>query len=143
MTFNGIMDDKRAEQVATTYVDIMYKRGFKEAMIGFVWKDKDTSTYNTTVTISDIKCTDENEDGYYVFYVHIKYTRIPTQNATFPFRAEYSLDLPLEELDEWLERNDIDNYNYTSIDDLLNEAQCDLNGHCIGSRCRHWLLCHG
>lgn len=135
---HGEFGEAEAHEVAEELCELYKSRGFKATAMGWIWEDTEPS-FKTTCMCYDMKPHNLDDDGNFILTVLVEYKRAPlTEHGLL---AKYTADLPVSELENFFERNDIDIYEYSEENYLTREAMCDLTGYCKGTSCKYWSKC--
>ena len=135
---HGEFGEAEAHEVAEELCKLYKSRGFKVTAMGWIWEDTEPS-FKTTCMCYDMKPHNLDDDGNFILTVLIEYKRAPlTEHGLL---AKQTVDLPISELENFFERNDIDIYEYSEENYLTREAMCDLTGYCKGTSCKYWSRC--
>lgn len=135
---HGEFGEAEATEVAKELAELYTSRGFEPCLHGWTWTEQDSS-FKTTCDIYDMRPQNIDNDGHFVLVVLVEYNRKPLTD--FGLIAKFTVELPVEQIEQWLDNNDIDEYEYSDEHFLAREAMCDLTGYCRGTSCKYWSKC--
>lgn len=135
---HGEFGEAEANEAAKELCELYKSRGFKAIATGWLWEDTEPA-FKTTCMCYDMKAHNLDDNGNFILVVLVEYKRAPlTEHGLM---AKYTVELPISELENFFERNDIDIYEYSDENFLTREAMCDLTGYCKGTSCKYWSKC--
>ena len=135
---HGEFGEAEANEAAQELCELYKSRGFKATATGWLWEDNEPS-FKTTCMCYDMKVHNLDDNGNFILVVLVEYKRAPL--IEHGLMAKYTVELPISELENFFERNDIDIYEYSDENFLTREAMCDLTGYCKGTSCKYWSKC--